>query len=428
MKEDFLHYLWKHQLFSKSKLFTINHKSICVHSPGFLNLYSGPDFFSAKIQIDDLVWVGNVEVHINSSDWYAHHHEIDKNYDSVILHVVWNDDVEVFASNNNSIPTLELKNYISNDLIKNYQALSNINKDWIPCEKMISSVDSFLLENWKTRLYFEKLESKSVLIKELLEKSNNDYEAVLFQLVAKNFGLNINGEAFLSLVNSFDFSIVRKEQSNLTVLTSLLFGQAGFLEDEIEENYYIKLKKEYQYLRHKYKLIPISKNRFEFFRLRPSNFPTIRIALLAGLYNKHQNLFSKLLKCKKLEDFYLLIEVTLDSFWDTHFTFEKESKKRKKKFSRQFIDLLIINTIIPLKFMYLKNREVVDEDSLLQLIREIKPEKNTIISKFNELKVTSRNAFDSQALIQLKNNYCAKKLCLQCAIGNAILKRLNISF
>ena len=203
-------------------------------------------------------------------------------------------------------------------------------------------------------MYFEKLEDKSVLIKELLEKSNNDYEAVLFQLLAKNFGLNINGEAFLSLANSFDFSIVRKEQSDLTVLTSLLFGQAGFLEDEIEEGYYIKLKNEYQYLKHKYKLMSISKSRFEFFRLRPSNFPTVRIALLAGLYNKHQNLFSKFLECENLQDFYFLIEITLDSFWDTHFTFEKESKKRKKKFSPQFIDLLIINTIIPLKFMYLK--------------------------------------------------------------------------
>jgi hypothetical protein len=352
-----------------------------------------------------------------------HNHEQDENYDSVILHVVWEDDVELFDKNNNPISTLELSSIVSRGLLENYYNLYSRKLRWIPCENQLKQVDSFTIENWKTRLYFERLEQKSSLIKDLLEASQNDYEAVLFQLLAKNFGLNINGEAFLKLATSFGFSIIRKVQNDAIKIAALLFGQAGFLEEALDNSYYLELKKEYGYLQYKFQLKPIHNNTFEFFRLRPSNFPTIKIALLASLYHKHQNLFSKLMNCNDLEDYYQLFKIELDIFWDRHFTFHKESNKRKKRFTKSFIDLLLINTIIPLKFLYLKSRVVFDEEQFLSVLKQIQSEKNGIVSKFSALGIQSKSALDSQAFIQLKNNYCAKKHCLHCAIGNKLLRK-----
>ena len=423
MKEEFLHYVWKHQLFPKAPLITVNNQKLRLLKPGTYNAFSGPDFFNATIVVDDLIWVGNIEVHVRTSDWYLHNHEKDENYDSVILHVVWKDDVELFDKNNKPISTLELSSIVSRGLVENYYNLYSRKLRWIPCENQIKEVDSFTIENWKTRLYFERLEQKSILIKKLLGASQNDYEAVLFQLLAKNFGLNVNGEAFLKLATSFDFSILRKVQNDVIKIEALLFGQAGFLVEVLDNSYYLVLKEEYKYLQHKFQLKPIHKSAFEFFRLRPSNFPTIKIALLAALYHKHQNMFSKFLNCVGLEDYYQLFKIDLNEFWDTHFTFHKEANKRKKRFTKSFIDLLLINTIIPLQFMYLKSRVVFDEEQFLLVLKQIQSEKNGIVSKFSALGIQTENALDTQALIQLKNNYCAKKRCLQCAIGNKLLRK-----
>ena len=421
MKEDFLHYLWQYKLFSLAELKTTEGEELIIVNSGLHNKNSGPDFFNAQLKIDDQTWVGNVEIHINASDWYLHKHEEDENYDAVILHIVWNNDAAVFMKNNQPIPTFELKNIVDKSILNNYQKLFSKQQRWIPCENQIQEVDSFLLKNWLERLYFERLENKSDLINELLQKSNNDYEAVLFQLLAKNFGLKVNGDAFLQLARSFDFSILRKVRFNELQLEALLFGQAGFLEEEVEEVYYQALKKEHEYLRHKYNLHAIA-NGFQFFRMRPNNFPTIRIAQLVSLFQKYQNLFSNLMELDKLEDFYKLLSVEVNDFWKTHYTFETESKKSPKKLTKSFIDLLLINTIIPLKFVYLQNRgEVIGED-ILKLIQQIKPEKNSIISKFSDLKIPSENAFETQALLELKNNYCAKKRCLECAIGNSLVR------
>ena len=422
MKEDFLHYVWQYKLFTSKKLFTTKNEEIVVLNSGLYNKNSGPDFLNSQLKINNQTWVGNVEIHINSSDWYLHKHEEDKNYDAVILHVVWNNDSTVFMKNNQPIPTLELKDIVDKNLLNSYQDLFSKQKRWIPCEDSISEIDTFELNNWLERLYFERLEQKSVLIKNLLQKSNNDFEAVLFQLLAKNFGLKTNGEVFLNLATSLDFTIVRKEHFNRQKLAALLFGQAGFLEEESEEIYQQDLKKEYDYLKHKYNLKPIENRQFQFFRMRPNNFPTIRIAQLVSLFNKHQNLFSELIQLEKLEDFYNLFSVEVSDFWKTHYTFETESKKSSKKLTKSFIDLLLINTIIPLKFNYLKSRGEVNEETVLNLIQQIKPEKNTVISKFSDLKIKAKNAFESQALLQLKNNYCNPKKCLDCAIGNSLLR------
>ncbi len=423
MKEDFLHFLWQNKLFPSSSLKSVANETIHIIKSGTHNLNTGPDFLNAHLKINNQLWIGNVEIHINSSDWYLHKHEEDKNYDAVILHVVWQHDSDIFMKNNKPLPTLELHGLIDENLLNNYQSLFSKQLRWIPCEQQINETDPFLMSNWLERLYFERLENKAVLIKELLAKSNNDFESVLFQLLAKNFGLKINGEAFLQLAQSFEFSVLKKIRFNEFQLSALLFGQAEFLQSEVEDSYFIQLKNEYTYLKHKYKLLPISNGLFQFFRMRPTNFPTIRIAQLVALFFKHQNLFSKLMELNKLEDFYDLFSVAISDFWKTHYTFETESKKSAKKLTKSFIDLLLVNTVLPLKFVYLQSRGEVNSDVFFKLMQQIKPEKNSIITKFSDIKITAINAFESQALLELKNNYCAKKRCLQCAIGTSLLRK-----
>lgn len=422
MNEDFLYYIWQYKLFSSVILHTVHNQEIYIKKVGLHNRNTGPDFLNAQIKIDNQLWAGNVEMHIKSSDWYLHKHEEDTNYDAVILHVVWEHDADIFMKNNQPLPTLELKNFVDDNLLTNYKQLIYQKKSWIPCESQISDIDEFLMKNWLERLYFERLERKSTLIKELLNQSNGNFEAVLFKLLAKNFGLKVNGDAFLQLANSIDFSIIRKVRFNEDELMALLFGQAGFLEDDIEVVYHQNLKKTYQYLQHKYQLKPISKNLFQFFRMRPHNFPTIRIAQFVSLYVTHQNLFSKLMYISKKEEFCELFNFNINNFWQTHYTFEKTSKKSSKRLTKSFIDLMLINTIIPLKFVYLQHRNEFVQEEFLSLIQQISSEKNSIISKFSDIKITSKNAMDSQALLELKNKYCNEKRCLHCAIGNRLLR------
>lgn len=423
MKEDFLHYVWKFKLFSIHNLQLVSGEELQVLKSGIHNLNSGPDFLNAHIIINDQTWVGNVEIHLKSSDWYLHQHEIDSNYDAVILHVVWEDDTQVFMKNNIALPTLVVKDFVLLPALKSYKNLFTREQRWIPCEKEISTIDSFTLENWKERLFFERLERKSEEVKCILEENQNDFEATLFQLLAKNFGLKVNSNAFFELSKSIDYKVLRKLRFNEKQLAALFFGQAGFLEDHLEESYHQELKKEYHYLQHKFTIKPLHNKQFSFFRMRPSNFPTIRIAQLVALYFKHQNLFSSLLNSSKIDEFYDLFVIEVNPFWKSHYTFEKSSKLSSKKLTKSFIDLLIINTIIPLKFLYQRNRGEVNENEFLGVIRKIKPEKNNIISNFSNLQVSLENACDSQALLELKNNYCSKKRCLQCAIGLQLLKR-----
>lgn len=423
IQEDFLHYLWKFQFFAHKKLSTTDNRPIQIFKAGEHNLNSGPDFFNAKISINGQLWAGNVEIHVKSSDWYLHRHEKDENYDNVILHVVWQHDVDIYRKNNSVIPTLELRGFTSQNLLDNYHQLFSKGTKYIHCESGISTVDKFTLNNWLEKLYIEKLLAKSNLISTLLVQSNNDWEAVLFKLLAKNFGLKVNGESFLNLANSFEFSILRKEQNKLQNLEALLFGQAGLLQEDQNGRYFNTLKEAYQFLCLKYDLAPLFKNQYQFFRLRPNNFPTIRIAQLANLYFKHKNLFSRVLSVKDRKDYNILFNTGTSEFWKTHYNFNSTSKRSVKILTKSFIDLLLVNTIIPLLFVYDKNSGKLDEEKLFDLIRQIKPEKNNVIREFNNLKINTKNAFETQALLHLKNEYCNRHLCLQCAIGNVLMKK-----
>ena len=421
MKEDLLHYIWKHKLIASKPLETTQKETLQILNFGEHNHNSGPDFFNAQLKINNQHWAGNIEIHIKSSDWYVHGHEKDKKYDTVILHVVLEHDVEVYRSDNSPIPTLVLKEYVDATILNNYQKLFDAPQKWINCENDIASVEQFVVDSWLERLYIERLEQKSLLIQELLRASKNDWEAVLFKMLSKNFGLKVNGDAFLNLANSIDFSIIRKERHRLESLEALLFGQAGLLNDTVEDIYYQQLQKEYQYLQKKYKLTAKLDTQFQFFRLRPANFPTIRIAQFATLLHQQQHLFSKIMSVKNSKDFYALFDISMSKYWKTHYSFTSVSKKYAKKLTASFIDLVLINTIIPLQFIYLKETSTFDEEALLNNIKQLKPEKNSIIDRFRKMTITSDNALKSQALLQLKNVYCSKQKCLQCAIGNALL-------
>ncbi|MGF1556881.1 DUF2851 family protein [Paucihalobacter sp.] len=423
MQEDFLHFLWKHKKFDVLNIKTAKAETIQLVDVGQHNQNSGPDFFNAKLKIENQLWAGNVEIHVKSSNWYAHQHETDKAYDNVILHVVWEHDAEVYRKDNSIIPTLLLQEFVPKNLIENYRRLFSKQQRWINCEANFAEVDNFTLINWKERLFIERLERKSQQIERLLNDSNQHWEAVLFTMLFRNFGLKVNADAFESIAKSIDFSIVRKLQTQSEQLEALFCGQAGLLESNIEEAYYQNLKKAYQYLKQKFQLETLGVVPIQFFRLRPPNFPTIRLSQLAQLYHKHYNLFSQVISISTIEEFYDLFSVETSEYWQTHYSFTSISKSSTKKLTKSFIDLLIINTIIPIKYCFSKYKGNDENEIIFSLATAIKSEENSIIKKFNQLAPISQSALDSQALLQLKSHYCDANKCLQCAIGNSIITK-----
>lgn len=422
MKEDFLHYVWQYKKFDFSNLKTVAGDELTILNSGQYLRQSGPDFFNAQIIIGHQKWAGNVEIHLKSSDWYLHQHENDHHYDNVILHVVWEHDTPIFRKDNSEIPTLALKPYVDDHILKQYLSLTTP-KSWIYCESQIEAVEEFVFKNWQERLFFERLERKAIPIEELLQETDNDWEAVLFYMLAKNFGLNTNGEIFLKMAKSIPFSIIRKESFEVENLEALLFGKLDLLPMDAEDFYGKDLQNRSTYITQKYRLKKTFIEPVQFFKHRPDNFPTIRLAQLAMLYHKRQNLFSKIVTTHSLADFYKLFDLGVSSYWETHYQFEKESPKKKKQCTKSFIDLLVINTIVPFQFAYAKSLGKEISESLLQLMETIAPEKNIIIEKFSNFGIHSKSAFESQSLLQLKNNYCNHGKCLQCALGIQLLKQ-----
>jgi len=421
MKEDLLHFIWKYKKYPLKELVTTSGEVVHVVSAGLHNHLSGPDFFNAQIELNGQLWAGNVEIHIKSSDWYAHNHQEDDNYNNVILHVVWEDDVAVFRKDGTEIPTLSLKEIIPLKLLHTYQELFNSkNYKFINCENEFNNVDEFLKNNWLDRLFVERLEQKSVFINQLLKETNNDWEQVLFLMLLKTFGSKINRESFIEIGKSIDFSIIRKLYGKPIQMESLFFGQANLLDvKNSNDTYLAELKKEYKFLKHKFGLSPVFKSP-EFFRLRPSNFPTIRLAQLSALYSENNNLFHLLIESAQ-PDFSEILNIGTSEYWETHFNFGKVSKKSKKRISTSFLNLLLINTIIPLKFAFSRYKGGLDDERFLKMMSEIKKEENSIITNFGKLGERLENAKDSQAYLQLYTNYCVKDKCLDCAVGASLM-------
>lgn len=423
MKEDFLHHIWKFKLWEVPVLKTVDGEEITIIKTGEHNTDAGPDFFNTQLKIGKNKWAGNLEIHINSSDWLLHKHQQDEAYNNVILHVVYQHNQEILDKNGIPIPTLELAPIINDNLIERYQNLI-ASKDWIPCEKQINKVESFIIQNWMSRLAIERLERKSEEIEITLTQNKNDWEATFYGYLFKYFGLKVNALPFELLAKNTPLKITEKHQ-NLESIEALYFGQAGFLEEELADEYFNQLKKEYHFLKAKFQLSTIDISLWKYLRLRPSNFPTIRIAQLSALILNQSRLFSAALAANSIEELQQLFQVTASAYWDKHYQFAIESKKdTQKKLGKSTINSLIINVVVPIMFVYAKHHknETINQKALSYL-EILSSEDNTIIKKWELLGVKSTNALQSQALLELKNNYCSQKKCLTCSIGNNLLKK-----
>lgn len=422
MREDFLHYLWRTKRFHLEQLQSTQGESLQITDFGKHNSHAGPDFLEAKVKVGDTLWAGNVEIHLNASDWLAHKHQEDRAYDNVILHVVLDEDRPIFRKSGERIPCLELRKRIPPKIVNTYQKIVH-NEHWIPCQHHFFTVSSLTKNMWLDRLLVERLEQKTVHIAAQLAKTNNAWEEIFYQFLAKNFGVKTNAAPFELVAQSIPLNLFAKHKNNLFQIEALLFGQAGLLNDEFVDNYPKALKKEYQFLQKKYSLQPIKKESWRFMRMRPANFPTIRIAQFATLIYQSKHLFSKILEAESIKDLEQLFKVALSEYWLTHYLFDKKTAERKKTLGKSTIHLFIINTIVPFLFLYGTHKSIDQyRDKALQFLEALAPEKNSIIEKWQTLGLTPESAYETQALLQLKNEYCTKKRCLECAIGNSILK------
>ena len=419
MTERLLQYIWQFQYFNNSSLQTTDTQPVQVINPGIYNTNQGPDFLNAKIKIDDTIWAGSVELHIHTSDWQEHNHSKDKNYSNVILHVVWNDDVDLKLS----FPTLELKNIVPKLLLKKYEELMQ-DTQFIPCEKQLHRIEPLLMISWKERLLIERLQQKTIYIERLLDKAKMHWEEIFWWMLARNFGIKVNSDAFEKIAQSISINILSKHKAQLIQLEALLMGQSGLLENEFKEDYPVMLQKEYRFLQQKYKLKQVHAPLY-FLRMRPANFPTIRLAQLASLIWQSEHLFSQIKETVDFHKVEKLFSVTANDYWHYHYVFDETSSFKKKTLGKQMINNILINTVVPVLYAYgyFNNNESY-KNKALHWMANIISEKNSITEGFQSLGVENKTACDSQALIQLKNEYCDHKRCLQCAIGNKILKEI----
>ena len=422
MKEDILQYIWKFQYYNQSELLSAGGDAIEVIHPGTLNFNQGPDFTEAKIKINNTVWVGNVEIHIKASDWNLHHHFKDDNYNNIILHVVWENDVFIKDNYSNNLPTVELQNRISKLLLVKYQKLMEASA-FIPCENLPHALSDLSLNSWKQRLVAERLIKKSGYILDILKETNYHWEETFWWLIAASFGLKVNSDIFKKIAQTLPLSVLAKHKNNIIQLEAFLFGQSGLLDKDFNGKYPLMLQKEYLFYQKKYQLKRVD-GELLFLRMRPANFPTIRLAQLAMLIHNSEHLFSKIKEAASLTDIKNILAVEANDYWHYHYLLDEEADYKVKTLGKQMIDNIIINTIVPIMFSYgLHHGEDVFKEKAIQWLEETAPEKNTITKGFEKLNYNSSNAFDSQAFIQLKNEYCNQKLCLQCAIANSILKK-----
>lgn len=422
--EDFLHYVWKFRLFDHAVLQTTDGETLEVFSAGVPNTDSGPDFQNARLKIGETTWAGNVEVHINSCDWQKHNHTTDNAYNNVVLHVVYHDDAPVMMADGRRLPTLELQDRIPDELYGRYHNLIYGEQTIIPCEANIGKLDDFTLRTWFTRVLVERLEKKSAAVIERLQLNRGDWEETFYQFLAANFGFKVNALPFELLAKSLPQNILAKHKNNPLQIEALIFGQAGFLNEDFEDEYPQKLKAEYDFLRKKHQLNPVEKHLWKFMRLRPQNFPTIRLAQFAALIINSNHLFSKVLDTREIKGLQnLFTDIKVNPYWDDHYRFDKPSKPSSKNLGEASVDILLLNTLAVFLFSYGKHNQMQHfTNRSLKLLESLPAEQNNITADFAVLGVKAASAFDSQGIIELKNNYCNFKKCLQCAVGNKILK------
>ncbi len=416
MKEELLHYLWQHKVLLQKPLFTTTGKPIEVLKPGSYNTDSGPDFFNARIIIDGTTWAGNVEIHIKSSDWVKHQHHKDKAYQNVILHVVFIHDVEL------GIPTLELKSLLNPDLLKAYQTLQQ-SAQRIPCETQITLPESIKLEQFLHRLAVERLEEKCNTLEKQLISFQQSWEKLFYVTLAKYFGMNVNAEPFIQLAQHIPVQLYAKHKHNKTQIESLLFGVGGFLPAEGDDAYLTLLNREFALLQHKYSLPQLSRNTWKFAKTRPANFPTVRLAQFSALVQQSVHLFSRIMQASSLTEVEQLLHVEANTALPLDLLYPAQHTQQTKAGS-QFIQHLIINAVIPVKFLFGKYQLQEHHcEKALEWLEQLAPEKNTVTKFWNAYQLKAKQALHSQALLQLNKTYCQAHKCLSCAIGNHILQQ-----
>ncbi len=419
MTEAFLQFIWQQQLFDKNDLRTTDDEKIGIIHQGFKNSDAGPDFYNAKIRVGEQLWAGTVEIHVKSSDWYKHNHSVDKAYDNVILHVVDEFDTEIFNFSGVKIPTFILK--YDKALYEKYMRLI-MNKGPIPCSDFIEEIDEFYIQLWQNSLLVQRLHRKSEGVLKSLQENDKSWEETFYQHLAENFGFKVNALPFRMLSKSLPYKVISKQKDDLLQIEALLFGQAGFLNEKVEDKYFNLLKREYDYLCKKYDLKSIENHLWKFLRLRPVNFPTIRIAQFAKILHDNVNLFSKIIETEEVSKIRKFFEVEVSEYWQNHYKFGKASKKSVKKFGNQSINGVLINTVSLFLFAYGdENRDEKFKERALELLENQSAENNSIIRKWESTSIKIKNSFQSQAMIELHNEFCKKGRCLECNIGSKII-------
>lgn len=420
--EQLLHYIWKYRLYRPSGLTTTQGDTLEIIDPGLENTDAGPDFFNAKIRINGTVWAGSVEIHQKASDWLAHGHSADKAYGNVILHVVETDDGTVFRQNGEAIPQLVLP--IPEQVIDNMEWLLTRDSP-VACLERLPAIDPVFRLQWMDALLAERLERKTDDILRWLDLYQKDWNEVFYILLCRNFGFGVNSDAFERLARSLPLKCILKQRPSASQVEALFLGQAGLLNDSNgnRHHYYRLLQQEYSFLRKKYGLEPLEPHIFRNLRLRPDATPHIKLVELAAIWIRHDTLFSSVLSARtprELKDFF---RVPASAFWDTHYNFLRPSPHKKKQLGENALNMLLINTVVPLMFAYGLYHQMDEHKArALRLLASIPPEQNSIISLFSQVGMKPRNAGDTQALIQLKRNYCEQKKCLYCRLGFQLLK------
>lgn len=424
MTESFLHYLWQFQYFDKKELVTTTGEPITILNQGILNTDAGPDFSQVKIKIDAIDWVGSVEIHIQSSGWYEHKHQEDAAYENVVLHVVWEENKPVQRKDGTRLPTLELKDRADKAFLKSYQKLvSNIAV--IPCQSAFENVNAVTRHSMIDKAAMIRLEEKSKQVLKLLETNQGDWEETAYQLLAAGFGFKVNKDPFLQLAKALPYKLVRKHRTKVEQVEALLFGQAGFLMAKTKDEYLTQLYNEFEFLSKKYSLAQtqLHPSQWKFLRLRPANFPSLRIAQFAGLLSVKENIFSALLEMENYKDLESLFRVQTTHYWKDHYRFNKRVQGVIPEMGADSREVLLINTVIPILIAYGQSRDDWSYvDRAVEFLQQIPAEKNKIIRTWQQLNCVATNAFETQGLIELYNNYCQRRACLNCTIGSAILK------
>ncbi len=424
MNEDFLSFVWKYRLYRKD-LTTTTGESVTIINPGEQHINSGPDFFNARIKIGETLWAGNVEIHVKASDWYRHHHQTDNAYNNVILHVVYEADSDIIIGNLTTVPTVDLSEQTDSEIIKKYSSLK-ASRLHIPCSNNLKNVKPLIINSWIDRMLVERLEYKSIQIEQALHVNKGDWEDAFYQLLARNFGFNVNAGPFEMLARCLPQNLLLKHADQIHQVEALVFGQSGFLEGIFNDEYPQLLQKEYGFLSKKFGLMPLDKHLWKLLRMRPANFPTIRLSQFSELIASRSLSFQNVKELLQTEKIIKQFQVSASPYWNNHYLFDKTTRYCERHLGESSIHNILINTIAPFLFYFGKNRgEEGLVEAAFRILENVPAEKNHIVDEWKSHEIQVNSAYSGQALQGLYKNYCSQKKCLNCSLGIEILRRDN---